>query len=170
MCLPRLFWSLRFIGCCRLRMWLRRCGWLTGSKSFGRAASALVGRVGEVAGVSLPGTAHDPCPRRRVDRIPSIPGAAARTDIHVGSKLPGRDTPATSPTPARTLSLLPLGVASSGHVFIFGDARRLGICSRAGVNFDIGKEVLREGSTPEGRHHPQLRRRMVGPMSIRQLE
>ena len=38
-------------------------------------AEASVACVGEVGGVSLPGTAHGPCPRYRVDRIPYIPVA-----------------------------------------------------------------------------------------------
>src|SRR3989337_2403620 len=43
------------------------------------------------------GAAHGPCPRRRVDRIPSVPGAAAGTNIHVGSKPP--DEPRTHHPP-----------------------------------------------------------------------
>ena len=39
------------------------------------------------------GTAHGPCPRGRVDRIPYIPVAAAGTNIHVGSKLPDGHSP-----------------------------------------------------------------------------
>jgi hypothetical protein len=52
---------------------------LAAFKSRGVAA-----RVGEVGGVSLPGTAHGPCPRRRVDRIPSVPNGMDPSPLHCG--------------------------------------------------------------------------------------
>jgi hypothetical protein len=47
-------------------------------------AEASVARGGEVGGVSLPGTAQGPCPRRRVDRIPSVPNGMDPSPLHCG--------------------------------------------------------------------------------------
>src|SRR5688572_30305557 len=49
-------------------------GYLTGLSGIGAEPEALVAAEAR-AGCALSGTAHGPCPRRRVDRTPSIPGA-----------------------------------------------------------------------------------------------
>jgi hypothetical protein len=150
-----------------------------------------VARVGEVGGVSLPGAAHAPCPRRRADRTASIPGAAAGANIHVGPKPPVRDTPPTSPTPPRTLSLLATRVAFPNHIVICSDASparnlctrqrksrrrrrapdRVNAIGRVHEELRIASMQLDASTKNSGwvHHKPTRRRRMVGPMFIRRL-
>src|SRR5687768_12103728 len=66
---------------------------------------ALVARVAEVAGVSLPGAAHATLSTRTRGPYCVRPWSCCWKNIPVLSKPPVRDTPPTSTTPEPTLSL-----------------------------------------------------------------
>src|SRR5688500_9681018 len=66
---------------------------------------ACVGRAG-VGGSRRPprglcpfGTAHGPCPRRRVDRIPSVPGAVMGRSPNAAERMDARELPTVKNVP-----------------------------------------------------------------------
>jgi hypothetical protein len=142
-----------------------------------------VARVAEVGGVSLPGAAHGLCPRRRADHTPSVHGAAAGKTSLVLSKPPVRDTPPTSPPPEFNAKFAGHEEWLSQTASVNAAVALFGISSRVSVSLGVAKSCFtrqRKARRRRGlawtknsgwlQHARSLRRRMVGPMSIRQLK